>query len=259
MKFRILALFVAIQIASFALWQHTNAAPNFAVPALPSASNIHFSAWDKGSGRATMDEPKLQGLITSILSHLPKSHTEAVKSVILDYDPAAGRGLGGKQMIILRATMEPMELGGVLIHEVGHDVDLVALHAQNSQQPSGFKDGDHAIYVGDPSLDFYRISWSDEKTLGRTAGNLDFVSGYAMQDPFEDFAETYAYYVLHNQDFKAKVASSSSLYAKYRFMKFRVFDGKEFDAGPRLSKPTDLLARPWDVTVLPYEMEKVLN
>ena len=74
-----------------------------------------------------------------------------------------------------------------------------------------------------------------------------------MSDPFEDFAETYTYYVLHNEDFKALVSSSPKLYAKYRFMKYRVFNGIEFNTG---DGEVIIHNRPWDTTLLNYELEE---
>ncbi len=113
------------------------------------------------------------------------------------------------------------------------------------------------MYESDPSLDFYRISWSNEKTRGKEAVNFDFVSGYAMTDPFEDFAESYVYYVLHNADFKAKAQTSDALYQKYVFMKNTVFKGYEFATGEY--KPEELNRRPWDITVLSYDLAGFLN
>ncbi|MFH0820266.1 MAG: putative zinc-binding metallopeptidase [Candidatus Peregrinibacteria bacterium] len=221
-----------------------------------SLANVHFSARNVASGSGTSNEVNLEQTIKTVLAHLPQDHVASLANVILDFDPQAYRGLGGKKMVILRANMEQGELIGVLVHELGHNVDLIALDSAKAAMASGFKDGATLVYLGDLSLDFYRISWMDEQTLKKTMGNLDFVSGYAMTDPFEDFAETYAYYVLHNQDFKAKVSTSAPLYAKYRFMKYRVFKGVEFDTG---DAKVETLSRPWDVTILPYKLEQFLN
>ena len=77
-----------------------------------------------------------------------------------------------------------------------------------------------------------------------------------MTDPFEDFAETYAYYVLHNKDFKSKTQDSDKLLAKYNYMKNTVFGGKEFNTGEYLTK--NLTNQPWDITILPYNLTSFL-
>lgn len=270
MRLRILALFVALQLSAFPVWYWvTGTPPTVATPSIteplsahraaaPKVSGaVHFSSRNAGDTVAVVTrQGRLEQLVTQTLAQLPAAHAQSVRDVILDYDPVASRGLGGQQMVILKAGMDSREFVGVLVHEVGHNVDLVALSAADTEKPSVFKDGDEPVYTGDPSLDFYRISWQTEITRKKTADNLDFVSGYAMTDPFEDFAETYAYFVLHGRDFKAKVAGSAALFAKWRFMKYRVFAGVEFDTGNALADP---LVRPWDVTVLPYDAEKFLN
>jgi hypothetical protein len=195
--------------------------------------------------------------INAALEVLPVDHSSTVKNIILDYKADAGRGLGGNNLIILRGlNMSESELIGVFVHEVGHNVDYAYLSPKKLEKESEFKDGSYPLYVTDASLDFYRICWENEKTRKKTVSNLDFVSGYAMSDPFEDFAETYIYYVLHNADFKALTAESPKLLAKYRFMQYHVFGGVEFDTGDGVVRANN---RPWDITILAYDLEKFLG
>jgi len=218
--------------------------------------DLNFSARNFNESQVSLNTT-LQEQITEVMEALPVGHAATVEKIILDYNKQAHRGLGGNNLIILRGVnMGIKELVAVLIHETGHNVDYGYLDEKNKEQQSEFKDGKHTLYITDPSIDFYRISWENEATLKNTASNMDFVSGYAMSDPFEDFAETYVYYVLHNADFKALTASSPDLYAKYRFMKYRVFDGVEFDTG---DAQVNLNNRPWDITVLSYDLEELLS
>jgi hypothetical protein len=43
----------------------------------------------------------------------------------------------------------------------------------------------------------------------------DFVSGYALTNPFEDFAEAHNAYHLHNKRFRTIAQSNSTLQQKY--------------------------------------------
>ena len=195
--------------------------------------------------------------IVSVLEKLPKEHISTLQNVVLDYNPNAHRGLGGKSIIIIRAVdIDPTEFFAVMIHEIGHNVDLGYLGETSQKKTSGFIDGKKPVYETDPSLDFYRISWENDKTRKKTAGNQDFVSGYAMTDPFEDFAESYVYYILHNKDFKSKTQNSDNLLAKYEYMKNTVFDGEEFETGEYLTE--NLNRQPWDITVLSYSLSAFL-
>ena len=160
-------------------------------------------------------------------------------------------------MIILRAVdMASEEFIAVFIHELAHNVDYAYLPPSEEKTKSAFLDGQMPLYETDPSLDFYRISWFAHNFRKPEAATADFVSGYAMSDPFEDFAETYAYYVLHNEDFKILTQTSDALLAKYNFMKNQVFSGQEFESQ---NTNVALDQRPWDVTVLPYDLNEFMG
>jgi hypothetical protein len=116
-------------------------------------------------------------------------------------------------------------------------------------------DGANPVYSDDPSLDFYKISFENQTTLKDIASDLDFVSGYAMSDPYEDFAESYAYYILHGNEFRELAQNNESLNQKYGYLKTRIFDGNEYFNGDE-SHNVELYTRQYDVTVLPYDMEK---
>ncbi|MDR3150241.1 MAG: hypothetical protein LBU14_01055 [Candidatus Peribacteria bacterium] len=49
-----------------------------------------------------------------------------------------------------------------------------------------------------------------------------------MTNQYEDFAETYTYYILHNSDFLEKSTKSSILKQKYNFFKTYIFKNDEF-------------------------------
>ncbi len=264
MRLKAISLFLAIQALSFFIWKAvaTNNQVLANVPATPTHSaseetqlNVDFSMRNFSESIVSLNIAQ-KAKITEALEALPEEHADSVEKIVLDYNKNAGRGLGGNNLIILRGVgMSYEELIGVLVHETGHNVDYAYLSPKKEETKSNFKDGSFPLYITDPSIDFYRISWEDEFTLKKTASNLDFVSGYAMSDPFEDFAEAYTYYVLHNEDFKVLATSSPKLYAKYRFMKYRVFNGVEFNTGDGI---VNMNNRPWDITILSYKLSDFL-
>ncbi len=276
---------MALQIASFAVWQGVNAWGNTkSIDASTTNSAVvieHESAKDIKIANSTdqsvdsniisnvrfvakSENEQLKPLnsakkdeIMSVIKKLPANHLATLKNLVLDYNSTAHRGLGGKELIILRAVnIGKEEFFAVMIHEIGHNVDLGYLGEANQNEKSNFTDNGKPVYKTDPSLNFYKISWDDDQTRKKDAGNLDFVSGYAVTDPFEDFAESYIYYVLHNKDFKSKTQTSAKLLQKYNFMKNKVFNGKEFDTGNYLSDK--LNNRPWDITLLSYNLNSFL-
>ncbi len=229
------------------------------LPSLPQLSEgvqPHFAARNMTDSDELLN-PIHQNQVVQALEKLPEAHAESVDEIIFDYDPASHRGYGGGGTIILRGVnMELYEFVGVLVHETAHNVDSDFLVPQNTRQASSFTDGGLPLYETDPSLDFYRISWATDGKKNSGAVNTDFVSGYAMSDKHEDFAETYAYYVLHGKDFRVMTASSSALLEKYNFMKEVVFGGIEFQTG---DAQVNVQNPPWDVTVLPFEVEYFLG
>jgi len=268
MRLKIFSLFIGIQIVSFGIWNTfandvVTEAPKLVDENLISHAAATEQSFDMNFLSRNLNDNQedtsqlLKAYLISTLDQLPKNHSSSLKKIVLDFDSKASRGLGGKSKIILRSTnVNPNELVGVFVHELGHSVDLGWLSAEKNTEKSIFKDNKTPIYVGDPSLDFYTISWKNETTRKKRANNLDFVSGYAMSDPFEDFAETYVYYVLHNSEFRSKTSSSPALYAKYKFMKEVVFNGEEFDTGDRIVEATH---RPWDITLLSYNLDRFLE
>jgi hypothetical protein len=96
------------------------------------------------------------------------------------------------------------------------------------------------------------LSWRDEETQKYLAERKDFVSGYAMTDPFEDFAESFNFYVLHGADFRAIANESTVLAKKYDFLKDKVFSGLEFESG----RNTKDEKRVWDTTLVEFDLEE---
>lgn len=199
-----------------------------------------------------------EALVYRTLKSLPAETVNQLKSLSFSFDPEARRGMGGGSTIILRCNgVTDKELVGVLVHEMGHIADTGVMQGKASSGKSEFMDGDYAVYNNDPSLDFYRISFNNESELKFDASRLDFVSGYAMSDPYEDFAETYNYYLLHGEEFRNLKAHNDALEQKYEFMKTVVFKGKEFsNDGLSLSGKFDITQRFYDTTVLNYDLLK---
>jgi hypothetical protein len=201
---------------------------------------------------------KCAALVYKTLKAMPEETTGQLKNLTLYFTPDGRRGLGGGSTIILRCqNISDGELASVLVHELGHIQDTGVMKGNYWVKESEFKDGKSSIYQDDPSLGFYRLSFSNETTLKKSATEDDFVSGYAMTDPFEDFAETYNFYVLHGENFRTIMKDNNILRKKYIFMRDTVFHGQEFsnDSGTDFSLFT---GRNYDSTVIGYNLENFL-
>lgn len=197
-------------------------------------------------------------LVYRTLEVLPKEVVSNLKNLTFYFNSTGRRGLGGGSTIILRCdNVTDSELVGVLVHEMGHIEDTGVLNGDFWAGESEFRDGQNAIFKNDLSLDFYRISFADDKTIKADASDLDFVSGYAKTDPFEDFAESYNYYLLHGDNFRILAGNNEAMMKKYDFMREKVFNGREFDFQ---SVPDSglLTTRKYDTTVIGYSLDDFL-
>lgn len=243
-----------------------------------------FQVMDKATGQLESDRKKWlyedigklplkpnrrQALIT-VFKKIPLEHAANIRAIIKNPN---GGGSWGEDRINIPIGPNGLEWGGneiklpldldiqivaaVLIHEIGHNVDFRFLKDDSRRKDSEFTDGPDHVFEGDLSLDFYRISWLSEKDQKKTASEKDFVSLYAMRNPRDDFAESYAYYILHNRTFSALGQKNEILQKKYEFMEKIVFNNKKFDTG----KPNadSLKGKPHSVPKIPFDLKGFLS
>lgn len=197
-----------------------------------------------------------ESLVYKALSALPEEPVQYLKHLTLFYADYGRRGLGGGNTVVLRCqNVTDEELVGVLVHELGHIMDTGVFQGSVFSGKSAFKDGDFPVYNNDESVGFYNISWKNETEIKEGYSVRDFVSGYAMTDPFEDFAESYAYYILHGSEFRRLARYNESLKLKYQYLKNYVFEGEEYVNGQL--QGLEINKRSYDVTVLPYDLKKL--
>lgn len=189
-------------------------------------------------------------LADNVLRNLPSFCRASLKNFYVNYDKnAANRGLGGESTIIIIGTVPDNEFRALLVHECGHVTDLGGLRGSPVAPTSSFYDGNTPIYQNDPSLAFYQISWLTPNIYQPNSKESDFVSGYATTDPFEDFAETFAFYALQKTEFQRLARTNPVLKAKYDFMEQVVFSGTPDIASGTFKRGSRI---PWDVTKLPF-------
>jgi hypothetical protein len=207
------------------------------------------------AGPAADELTHCKALVEQTLRALPNELTASLDDLTLFFSNRNPRGLSNSHVLELRcAGLSDSEIVSVLVHELGHVTDLGAFTG-NSPNPSGFRDGHIVIRADDASAKFYALSWTDEKTKKFSANRLDFVSGYASTDPFEDFAESFDFYILHGTDFRMLAGESKVLQAKYDFLKNQVFAGQEFNSAVA-SKANK---RAWDTTLLEFNLAAFLG
>ncbi len=237
----VLLVFSFLLLLSFASVPPASAAEtkNFSITTVKKSGGItqYFSKkpWEglfsakKFSREDKTELDNIQSTLQASLLDLPTMHTASLKKLEVRKDTNVSRGLANSQMMILNtdSISSEDELRAVFTHEMGHIVDLGTLTTDSYTKTVFWTNGTQ-VFANDPSLDFYHLSWVDYKTKSLLATRSDFVSGYAMTSPFEDFAESYLFYRLHGEKFRQIATYSDVLAAKYDFMKQQVFKGEEF-------------------------------
>lgn len=147
----------------------------------------------------------------------------------------------GKVITLASGVKSDGEFMKLLTHEIGHYVDIYTLFSRGGV---------------DVSDDFYSISWLDKTTKKPGEWLSSFVSGYATTNKYEDFAESFTFYIFHNEDFSARALSDESLRQKYLFFREKIFASWMFVGTDfRTSMIPSYL---WDTTKIPISLKKYL-
>lgn len=101
---------------------------------------------------------------------------------------------------------------------------------------------------------FTRLSWQTDDIKKPDAQLIDFVSGYALTNSYEDFAESVTFYLLFERDFYERAQKSEILMQKYQYIHKKVFGS---DASAPVSYASGALAAyHWDTTRIPFDQKK---
>jgi len=135
------------------------------------------------------------------------------------------------------------EFLAVWIHELAHYIDLYTLRKSLFTDVSNY---------------FYEISWDATNIMKSGQYKRDFVSWYSMTNKYEDFAESFTYYVLHNKDFLEKTKKSKKLKEKYNYFSKYVFKNEEFkNSDFSINNIIEDYYR--DTTTIVYDRKKIID
>jgi hypothetical protein len=165
------------------------------------------------------------------------------------------RGLAGEDSVVLSGLVPDGEFRALLVHEVvGHVFDLGCLVGNPQSGASAFRDGKKIMWNDDPSIEYYQISWLNERTKQTTARPSHFLSRYAHDsDVYEDIAEGAVMYVLHNELFRKRASENPVIAAKLAwFEKYLPLPESPEPLSRSLAVWDSTKGPSWDATKLPY-------
>lgn len=165
--------------------------------AAPVAKRLPFSTQVKGEVDKNSMWKCREG-ITETLARLPTELSSRLRILILNFEGGA-RGLADADTVILRCDVSKIERLRVFLHEMGH---VVYLSSSSEIQ-------------------------ADYKKLWEKSGEADFVSGYAKENEFEDFAESFLAFVEFGESFRS--VKSAVLAEKYAFIEKNFFPDRVYN------------------------------
>lgn len=138
----------------------------------------------------------------------------------------------------------------VISHEMWHIIDLWALQWGSSKKSPLYTEfGKEVFQIDDPSIQYYKYSWSSEKVRKTWVTKEDFCSWYGMSDPFEDFAECHNLYLNHHDYFQKIALSNASMKNKYNFFS-NLYGWKYINDSEVNYENRNKSYRAWDTTKL---------
>lgn len=174
-----------------------------------------------------------------------------ISRITINVDSIGRRGVASKTIVEFNMgkIKSNKEFLWVISHEFNHIVDLGILEWTLSKLDYNYTEFGKAHFaIDDPSIDFYKLSRENENTLKPGIWYEDFVSGYSLTDPFEDFAETANLYLYHHDNFRTMSTSSMILAKKFAYMD-RLYNTQIISKGVNINDLNNNTSRrPWDTT-----------
>ena len=161
------------------------------------------------------------------------------KISIVDASSLSVRGETTSNKIkIINNIRTPEENIAVFLHEMGHSVDLS---------------------YSEKVKEFHEISF-DKNDKIREGKRENFVSWYAMTNKYEDFAETYCFYILYNKEFEILSKNNKILQNKYNFIKNNIFKNQGFIWTSFSQNSKEIYKNNyWDATKLNINLDNLLD
>jgi hypothetical protein len=150
-----------------------------------------------------------------------KKIINSIDTITIHINNLGRRGMAWNRTIVFNMwkIKSNKEFIWVVIHELNHIVDLNVLEWTLNKLNNDYTEfWEKRFAIDDHSLNFYKISWKNEKTMRPWIWFKDFVSWYSLTDPFEDFAESANLYLNHYNLFLSMARSNTLLAKKFKYM-----------------------------------------
>lgn len=144
---------------------------------------------------------------------------------------------------------DKVELLEIIVHEIGHIMDLWVIHDDNNpEKHPQYQDlGEPAFGIKDWSLRFYSVSWQETGKRRNTARDKHFISWYSHTNAKEGFAEFFNTWINHHSPLLELAKTDDSIRKKY-FLFQELFGKRYLNADVETYRTLDKTTRPYDST-----------
>lgn len=174
-------------------------------------------------------------------------------TLIIKHDPEhKKRWYANKQSIVINThNMSEEEFFEVLVHELGHTIDLWVIQWKDKILHKEFTEFWEQVFaIDDPSLEYYTLSRESEWIKRQWSDINDFCTIYGSKNPFEDFSECFNLYINHHTYFLTLITTNPILQQKYQFIQSWIRRGKQYKQNIH-NYSTDINHRYRDSTKIP--------
>ena len=179
-----------------------------------------------------------------------KDPSKALEAMIINSKKWSRRGNANRDTITINLWWMSYdnEFFQVISHEMWHIVDLWWLQWTSRKKSQNYTEFNKAVFaIDDPSLDYYKYSWTSETVRKSWMTREDFCSWYGMSDPFEDFAECHNLYLNHHDYFRKIAKNNPTVKEKYNFMS-NLYGWKYINDSEARYETRENSYRVWDTT-----------
>jgi hypothetical protein len=167
--------------------------------------------------------------VVGILDRIPKSMVRGIDKIerrvsAEDVYESMIRGVSHKGSYDRRSRTLTLSMDEV----DDSDEDIIG-HSESSYEYTIAHEVGHAVHHERPEMFKAWCSLSDaRKDFPIACRDGSFLTPYASTNKMEDFAETFACYIIFPEEFRQRAKTRPVLMEKYEFMK-RLFEGREYD------------------------------
>jgi len=193
--------------------------------------HLYNNGYDPKTDHVNWKEIPRVLIAAEALYKVPKNVIKVMDGKTIYFSTEHGRSytVFGKTMPTDSVILKGVDRGLILeqninqknvLHELGHIVDYHGIQGRFYDKQHIF---DHLI---EDRISIFNVTQKYQPNTG--ALSAGYISAYSAKSDLENFAETFAYYIVRPNEFREKIQTDTLLAEKYEFLRDNIFLGSEY-------------------------------